>query len=140
MNQNAQFASNLYFQISLNCTNVLQDLKCLQMLIKGNGDGVIINAMFLFYGPKLLPYIAMYYYPDLLILHVKTVHMGMKLHDSFNCPVLIKDIVIQISYRNMRSNLHARMLGKVDLKAFTYFKMYLTYRLTNINFIIIYCK
>ena len=130
----------LYFQFSLNCTNVLQDLKCLQMLIKGNGDGVILNVMFLFYGPKLLPYIAMYYYPDLLILHVKTVHMGMKLHDSFNCPVLTKDIVIQISYRNMRSNLHARMLGKVDLKAFTYFKMYLTYRLTNINFIIIYCK
>ena len=35
MNQNA---SNLYFQFSLNCTNVLHDLKCLQKLIKGNGD------------------------------------------------------------------------------------------------------
>ena len=33
--------------------------------------------------------------------------MGVKLHDSFSCPVLTKDIVIQISYRNIRSNLHA---------------------------------
>ena len=85
---------------------MLQDLK---WLIKGNGDRVIINVMFLLYGPKLLPFIAMYYYPDLLIFHVKTVHMDIKLHDSFNHPVLTKDIVIQISYRNARSNLHARM-------------------------------
>ena len=67
--------------------------------------------------------------------------MGIKLHDSFNCPVLTKDIVIQISYRNIRSNLHARMhIGKVHFKAFTCFKKCLTYRLTNTVLLLIYFK
>ena len=67
--------------------------------------------------------------------------MGIKLHYNFNCPVLTKDIVIQISYRNIRSNLHERMhIGKVHFKAFTCFKKCLTYRLTNTVLLLIYFK
>ena len=53
--------------------------------------------MFLFYGPKLLRYITMYYYPYLLIFHFNAVHTGTKYHDNCNSPVLTEDTMIYIA-------------------------------------------